>query len=93
LLAIVLAGLGITGLSMAAPSLAEVRASLAARTMAECQAAAQAALAADTPAAARARVSSEKQILPNVRWCHRPASPDGRPAGSSVQLGVAELHA
>ncbi len=53
LLAIVLAGLGVTSLSMASPSLAEVRAALAERTLAECEAAAAAALAAVTPAAAR----------------------------------------
>lgn len=53
LLAIVLAGLGVTSLSMASPSLAEVRAALAERTLTECQAAAAAALAAATPAAAR----------------------------------------
>jgi phosphoenolpyruvate-protein phosphotransferase (PTS system enzyme I) len=54
LLAVVLAGLGVTSLSMASPSLAEVRAALAGRTLAECEAAAAAALAAATPAAARA---------------------------------------
>jgi phosphoenolpyruvate-protein phosphotransferase (PTS system enzyme I) len=54
LLTVVLAGLGVTSLSMASPSLAEVRAALAERTLAECQAAAAAALGAATPAAARA---------------------------------------
>jgi phosphotransferase system enzyme I (PtsI) len=54
LLAVVLAGLGVTSLSMAAPSLAEVRAALAGRTLARCRAAAEAALAADTAVAARA---------------------------------------
>jgi phosphotransferase system enzyme I (PtsI) len=54
LLAVVLAGLGVSSLSMASPSLAEVRAELAGRTLAECQAAAAAALTAATPAAARA---------------------------------------
>ncbi len=54
LLAVVLTGLGVTSLSMAAPSIAEVRAALADRTLAECEAAAQAALAATAPAAARA---------------------------------------
>src|SRR5579875_3063317 len=54
LLAIVLAGLGVTSLSMAAPSLAEVRAALAGHTLARCRAAAEAALTAATPAAARA---------------------------------------
>ncbi len=56
LLAVVLAGLGVTSLSMAPPSLAEVRAELAGRTLAECEAAAAAALAAATPTAARAAV-------------------------------------
>jgi len=56
LLAVVLAGLGVTSLSMAPPSLAEVRAELAGRTLPECEAAAAAALAAATPAAARAAV-------------------------------------
>jgi phosphotransferase system enzyme I (PtsI) len=54
LLSVVLTGLGVTSLSMAPPSLAEVRAALAERTLAECQAAAAAALTAATPAAARA---------------------------------------
>jgi len=54
LLATVLAGLGVTSLSMAPPALAEVRAALAERTLAECEAAAAAALTATTPAAARA---------------------------------------
>jgi phosphoenolpyruvate-protein phosphotransferase (PTS system enzyme I) len=54
LLATVLAGLGVTSLSMASPAVAEVRAALAERTLAECEAAAAAALAAATPAAARA---------------------------------------
>ena len=57
LLAVVLTGLGVTSLSMASPSLAEVRAALAERTLAECQAAATAALAAPTPATARAAAS------------------------------------
>jgi phosphotransferase system enzyme I (PtsI) len=54
LLAVVLAGLGVTSLSMAPASLAEVRAILAERTLAQCQAAAAAALTAADPAAARA---------------------------------------
>jgi phosphotransferase system enzyme I (PtsI) len=54
LLAVVLAGLGVTSLSMAPPSLAEVRAALAGQTLARCEAAAAAALTAATPAAARA---------------------------------------
>jgi phosphoenolpyruvate-protein phosphotransferase (PTS system enzyme I) len=62
LLAIVLAGLGVTSLSMAPPSLADVRAALAERTLAECQAAAASALAAATPVAARtaARSATER---------------------------------
>ena len=54
LLAVVLAGLGVTSLSMAPPSLADVRAALAGQTLAGCRAAAAAARAAATPAAARA---------------------------------------
>ena len=54
LLAVVLTGLGVTSLSMAPPSLAEVRAALAERTLAQCEAAAAAALSAAAPAAARA---------------------------------------
>jgi phosphotransferase system enzyme I (PtsI) len=54
LLAVVLAGLGVTSLSMAPPSLAEVRVALAGQTLARCEAAAAAALAAATPVAARA---------------------------------------
>jgi len=54
LLAVVLAGLGVTSLSMAPPSLAEVRAALAGQTLARCEAAAAAALTAADPAAARA---------------------------------------
>jgi len=60
LLAIVLAGLGVTSLSMASPSLAEVRAALAERSLAECEAAAVAALGAATPAAAR--TSAREQV-------------------------------
>jgi phosphotransferase system enzyme I (PtsI) len=59
LLAVVLAGLGVTSLSMAPPALAEVRAALAGQTMAQCQAAAAAALAAATPDAARAATRRE----------------------------------
>ena len=58
LLATVLAGLGVTSLSMAPPALAEVRAALAERTLDECEAAAAAALTATTPAAARAAAES-----------------------------------
>ena len=62
LLAVVLAGLGVTSLSMAPPSLAEVRAALAGQTLARCKAAAAAALAAAPPAAARtaARAAAER---------------------------------
>jgi phosphoenolpyruvate-protein phosphotransferase (PTS system enzyme I) len=57
LLAVVLTGLGVTSLSMAAPALAEVRAALAGHTLAQCEAAAAAALAAAGPAQARAAVA------------------------------------
>lgn len=56
LLAVVLVGLGVTSLSMAPASLAEVRAMLAERTLAQCKAAAADALTAADPAAARACV-------------------------------------
>jgi phosphotransferase system enzyme I (PtsI) len=59
LLAVVLAGLGVTSLSMAPPALAEVRAALAGQTMAQCEAAAAAALAAAAPDAARAAARRE----------------------------------
>jgi phosphoenolpyruvate-protein phosphotransferase (PTS system enzyme I) len=52
--AIVLAGLGATGLSMAPPAIPAVRAALSTRTLAECRTAARNALAAADPAAARA---------------------------------------
>ena len=61
LLAVVLAGLGVTSLSMAPPSLADVRAELAGHTLAECEAAAAAALAAATPVAARAAARDAAQ--------------------------------
>jgi phosphoenolpyruvate-protein phosphotransferase (PTS system enzyme I) len=54
LLGCVLAGLGVTSLSAAAPAVAAVGAALARVTLASCRAAAEAALAADDPAAARA---------------------------------------
>ncbi|WP_405100229.1 phosphoenolpyruvate--protein phosphotransferase [Micromonospora sp. NBC_01412] len=54
--ALVLAGLGVTSLSMAPRSIPAVRESLAAHTLDECRQIAKAALAADTPAAARAAV-------------------------------------
>jgi phosphotransferase system enzyme I (PtsI) len=53
-LAVVLAGLGVTSLSMSPSSLAPVRESLAARTLAECQTLARAALDAPDAVAARA---------------------------------------
>jgi len=55
-LAVVLTGLGITSLSMAARSIPAVREALATRTLADCRAAARAALAAPDAAAARAAV-------------------------------------
>ncbi|MEV0562122.1 phosphoenolpyruvate--protein phosphotransferase [Dactylosporangium sp. NPDC050588] len=54
--ALVLVGLGITSLSMAARSIPAVREALAAHTYDECVQYAKAALAADTPTAARAAV-------------------------------------
>ncbi|GGK97800.1 putative PEP-binding protein [Mangrovihabitans endophyticus] len=54
--AVVLAGLGVTSLSMAPRAIADIRAALAERSMDECRRAAQAALAAGDPAAARAAV-------------------------------------
>ncbi|GAA3296512.1 phosphoenolpyruvate--protein phosphotransferase [Dactylosporangium vinaceum] len=54
--ALVLAGLGITSLSMAPRSIPAVREALAAHTLQECRQIAKAALAADTPEAARAAV-------------------------------------
>ncbi|GIJ59841.1 phosphoenolpyruvate--protein phosphotransferase [Virgisporangium aurantiacum] len=53
-LAVVLTGLGITSLSMAARSIPAVREALAARTLEECQRLAHAALTAETAEAARA---------------------------------------
>ncbi|MGA5300974.1 phosphoenolpyruvate--protein phosphotransferase [Nucisporomicrobium flavum] len=55
--AVVLAGLGVTSLSMSPPAVPAVRAALAAHTLEECRAAAQRALAAADPAAARAAVT------------------------------------
>lgn len=57
-LAVVLTGLGVTSLSMAAGSVADVRAALAERTLADCEAAASAALAAAGPDEARRAVSA-----------------------------------
>ncbi|MFC4061566.1 phosphoenolpyruvate--protein phosphotransferase, partial [Planomonospora corallina] len=53
LLATVLAGLGVTGLSMSAPGLAPVREALAGRTLEQCRNTARLALAAAGPAPAR----------------------------------------
>jgi phosphotransferase system enzyme I (PtsI) len=55
-LALVLAGLGVTSLSMAAVSLPAVRAALATHSLEQCQQYAKAALAAPDAAAARAAV-------------------------------------
>jgi phosphotransferase system enzyme I (PtsI) len=52
-LALVLVGLGITSLSMAAPALPEVRTTLAATSLAACRERAEAALAAPDPQSAR----------------------------------------
>ncbi|WP_067172874.1 phosphoenolpyruvate--protein phosphotransferase [Microtetraspora niveoalba] len=60
LLAPVLAGLGVTSLSMSGPSVPAVREALAARTLAECEEAARAALEADGPAEARARAGADR---------------------------------
>ncbi|MEV4637676.1 putative PEP-binding protein [Actinoplanes sp. NPDC049548] len=54
--AVVLAGLGVTSLSMSPAAVPGVRAALGAYTLEECRAAAQKALAASDPAAARAAV-------------------------------------
>jgi phosphotransferase system enzyme I (PtsI) len=53
-LALVLAGLGVTGLSMSAAAIPAVRSALAGHTLEQCRSIARAALAADDPAAARA---------------------------------------
>jgi len=52
--AVVLAGMGVTSLSMAPPAIPEVRAALAALTLDECRSVAQRVLAAGDPTAARA---------------------------------------
>ncbi|MDX6744569.1 phosphoenolpyruvate--protein phosphotransferase [Actinocorallia sp. A-T 12471] len=62
-MACVLAGLGVTSLSMSSPSLPLVRAALAAHTYAECQEAARAARAARTAGAARAAARSALPAL------------------------------
>ncbi|MFC3822036.1 phosphoenolpyruvate--protein phosphotransferase [Planomonospora venezuelensis] len=59
LLAAVLAGLGVTSLSMSAPGVAAVREELARRSLARCEADARAALDADDPAVARDTVARE----------------------------------
>jgi len=56
--AVVLAGLGVTSLSMSPAAIPAVGAALAARTLDECRKVAQAALAAGDPAAARAAVTA-----------------------------------
>ncbi|MFJ8910687.1 phosphoenolpyruvate--protein phosphotransferase [Amycolatopsis sp. NPDC102389] len=56
-LALVLAGLGLTSLSMNAPAVRAVGASLAATTLAECEALAEAALATSDPVSARQAAS------------------------------------
>ncbi|MFD5089073.1 phosphoenolpyruvate--protein phosphotransferase [Amycolatopsis thailandensis] len=56
-LALVLAGLGLTSLSMNAPAVRAVGASLAATTLAECEELAEAALATSDPVEARAAVA------------------------------------
>ena len=53
-LAVVLTGLGVSSLSMAAPAVPEVRIALAALTLADCEARAARALGAPDPEAARA---------------------------------------
>ena len=59
-LAVVLVGLGVTSLSMAAPAVPAVRAALRAHTLDECRAAARRALAASTPAEARAAATGSR---------------------------------
>ncbi|MBG0833186.1 phosphoenolpyruvate--protein phosphotransferase [Planomonospora sp. ID67723] len=60
LLATVLAGLGVTSLSMSAPAVAAVREALARRSLARCEADARIALDADDPAVAREAVAREE---------------------------------
>jgi len=66
LLAPVLAGLGVTSLSMAASCVADVRQMLAGWTLEQCRAAARAALAAPDPAAARAAVAASSPLPPST---------------------------
>jgi phosphotransferase system enzyme I (PtsI) len=65
-MACVLAGLGVTSLSMSAPSLPLVRAALAAHTLAECQAAAAAARLARTATEARSAARAQLPALAAV---------------------------
>jgi phosphotransferase system enzyme I (PtsI) len=65
-MACVLTGLGVTSLSMSAPSLPLVRAALAAHTLAECQAAAVAARHARTAAEARSAARAQLPALAAV---------------------------
>jgi phosphotransferase system enzyme I (PtsI) len=61
-LALVLAGLGLTSMSMNAAAVRAVGASLAAATLAQCEAAAEAALAAADPASARSAATASREI-------------------------------
>jgi len=63
-LALVLAGLGLTSLSMNAAAVRAVGASLAATTLAQCEAVAEVALAAADPASARAEVVAKLRCGP-----------------------------
>ncbi|PWU51354.1 phosphoenolpyruvate--protein phosphotransferase, partial [Micromonospora globispora] len=65
LLAVVLAGLGVTSLSMSPRALAPVRAALAAHTLADCARLAKLALAAEDAEHARATVRSEARPVPD----------------------------
>lgn len=65
LLAVVLAGLGVTSLSMSPRALAPVRAALAAHTLADCARLAKLALAAEDAEQARATVRSEARPVPD----------------------------
>ncbi|GGR87606.1 phosphoenolpyruvate-protein phosphotransferase [Micromonospora fulviviridis] len=65
LLAVVLAGLGVTSLSMSPRALAPVRATLAAHTLADCARLARLALAAEDAEQARATVRSEARPVPD----------------------------
>ncbi|MEH1059414.1 phosphoenolpyruvate--protein phosphotransferase [Micromonospora sp. CPCC 206171] len=64
-LAVVLAGLGVTSLSMSPRALAPVRAALAAHTLADCARLAKLALAAEDAEQARATVRSEARPVPD----------------------------